>query len=244
MSLAGIGFRLRLIPTLFTIIAVLLCSGLGAWQVQRLHWKRGLIADREAALAAPPIDPPQTLEQARNLEFHHVAAQGTFLNDKEAHVHTINPRGDPGFDVLTPLREAGGQVVLVDRGFVPTALEAPASRAAGEPTGIVRVGGLLRVAPSSKPGWFIPDNRPQTGEWFWIDLPTIVATLGVSGARPYYVQADATPNPGGWPKGGGSDPLALPNDHLQYAITWFALAVAALVIFLLAQRRATPPAAG
>ncbi|MBV9827355.1 MAG: SURF1 family protein [Alphaproteobacteria bacterium] len=244
MRLAGIGFRPRLIPTLFTILAVLLCSSLGAWQVQRLHWKHGLIAAREAALAAPPIDLRENRAPAASLEFHHVIAQGTFLNDKEAHVHTINPQGDPGFDVLTPLREESGQVVLVDRGFVPTPLEAPATRAAGEPVGPARVGGLLRVAPSRKPGWFIPDNRPQTGEWFWIDLPTIAATLGVPGAAPYYVQADAAPNPGGWPKGGGSDPLALPDNHLQYAITWFALAVAALVIFVLAQRRGAPHASG
>ena len=58
----------------------------------------------------------------------------------------------------------------------------------------------------------------------------------LSDVAPFYVVADATPNPGGWPKGQGTaEPL--PNDHLQYAITWFSLAVAAIVIYLLSQRR-------
>src|SRR5215471_2516761 len=110
----------RLAPTLFTIPVVLICVGLGVWQLERLHWKRGLIAQREAAVAAAPASPPQSLVEARALEFHPILADGVFLNDKEIYLNAIGPHGGAGFHVLTPLREASGRIAFVNRGFVPT----------------------------------------------------------------------------------------------------------------------------
>jgi len=158
------------------------------------------------------------------------------LNDKEIRLNAIGPKGGTGFDVLTPLREAGGRFVLVNRGFVPTELKDPARRAVGQPAGTVRLSGMLRLPSEKKPNWFVPDNRPDRDDWFWIDLRAMGAADGLADVAPFYLEADATPNPGGWPKGGVT-PLALPNDHLQYAITWFSLAVVAIVIYLLSQRR-------
>ncbi len=231
------GFRPRLAPVLFTAPVVLICVALGVWQLQRLEWKRGLIAQREAALAAPATPPPQTLADARALELHRVVDQGVFLNDKEILRNAIGPQGGAGFDVLTPLREAGGRIVFVNRGFVPTGLKDRAKRQAGDPGGTVRVAGLLRLPPDGKPNWFVPDNRPDLGSWFWVNLTAMSAADRLAGVAPFYIDADATPNPGGWPEGGVSLP-ALPNHHLQYAITWFSLAVAAAVIYFLSQRRA------
>jgi len=230
------GVRPRLFPALFTIAVVLVCGGLGTWQLQRLEWKRSLIAQREAAVAAAPVDPPRTLWDARALEFHRVVAEGVFRHDKEIFLNAIGPKGGAGFDVLTPLREAAGRVVFVNRGFVRTELKDPAKRAAAQPAATVRVAGLLRLPPERKPNWFVPDNRPDRNDWFWVDLAAMAAADGLADVAPFYIEANATPNPGGWPKGGVT-PLALPNDHLQYAITWFSLAVAAIVIYLLSQRR-------
>ena len=229
------GFRPHLVPTLLTIPVVLVCAALGGWQLQRLEWKQALIAQRESAVTGAPVALPQTLAEARALEFHAVADDGVFLNDKEIHLGVIGPKGAAGFDVLTPLREPGGRVVFVNRGFVPTDLKDPAKRAAGQPAGTVRVAGRLRVPPDAKPGWFVPDNRADINYWFWVDLPAIGAAADLGNVAPFTIDADAGPNPGGWPKGGVT-PLVLPNDHLQYAITWFSLAVAALVIYLLSQR--------
>jgi surfeit locus 1 family protein len=231
------GFRPRLAPTLFTALMVLVCGALGVWQLQRLEWKRGLVAQREAAVAAAPIAPPQTLGEARALEFRRVVLDGVFRHDKEILLNAIGPKGGTGFDVLTPLGEAGGRILFVNRGFVPTELKDPAKRAAGEPLGTVRVAGLLRLMSDKKPNWFVPDNRPDQGDWFWVDLPAMGRADGFANVAPFYIEADPTPNPGGWPKGGVT-PMGLPNDHLQYAITWFSLAVTALVIYLLSQRRA------
>jgi surfeit locus 1 family protein len=234
------GFRPRLAPTLFTIPAVLILLGLGTWQVQRLHWKEGLIAQRDRMVAAPPIAPPQTLAGAKADEFRHVADDGVLLNDQEVFLAATSEGGDPGYQVLTPLREAGGRVVFVNRGFIPLDLKDRAKRAAGEPTGPVHITGLLRLPPAQKPTFFLPDNRPDLNLWFWVDLPAMAQAAGIGDAAPVYIDADTTPNPGGWPKGGITR-LELPNDHLQYAITWYALAVALIVIYVLYHRSPTSP---
>jgi surfeit locus 1 family protein len=235
-----IRFRPRLAPTLFTIPVVAVLVALGVWQLQRLEWKSRLIAERATAVAAAPVAPPQTLAEARTLEFHRVTVEGVFLHDKEILLNAIAAKGDAGFDVLTPLREAAGRIVFVNRGFVPTELKDPATRTASQPAGTVHVSGLLRVPPQEKPGWFIPDNRPDRNAWFWIDLPAMAAADGIANLAPFYIEADATPNPGGWPRGGVT-PLALPNDHLQYALTWFSLAAALVVIYVVYHSRAGGP---
>ena len=234
-----IGFRPRLAPTLFTVPAVIILLGLGTWQVQRLYWKEGLIAQRDAMVAAAPISPPQTRAEAEANQFRHVADDGTLLNDKEIYLAATSDSGEAGYQVLTPLREAEGRVVFVNRGFVPSDLKDPKKRSAGETAGVVHIAGLLRVAPEKKPTFFLPDNRPDLNLWFWLDLPAMAKAAGVADAAPFYIDADKTANPGGWPKGGVTR-LELPNDHLQYAITWYALAVALIVIFVLYHRRTSP----
>jgi surfeit locus 1 family protein len=227
------GFRPCLAPTLFTIPVLLICVALGVWQLQRLEWKRALIAERNGAVAASPVPMPRSLAEARALEFHPVTDDGVFLHDKEIYLNAIGPRGDAGFHVLTPLREADGHVVFVNRGFVPVERRDPATRTAGQLAGTVHIGGLSRLPPDNKPGWFLPDNRPDLNYWFWIDLSAMAAADHLSPAEvaPFYIDADRTPNPGGWPHGGVT-PLDLPNNHLQYAITWFSLAAALVVIYV------------
>ena len=216
--------------------AVLILIALGVWQVQRLHWKEGLIAQRDAAVAAPPIAPPQSFDAARSLEFHHIVAEGVFRNDKELYLAASSDSGEAGYQVVTPLVMSDGRTMFVNRGFVPSELKDPSKRAAGELTGTQRVVGLLRLPSQTKPSFFLPDNRPDLNLWFWVDLPEMAKTAGVADPVPFYVDADKTPNPGGWPKGGITR-LDLPNDHLQYAITWFSLAVALIVIYVLYHRR-------
>jgi surfeit locus 1 family protein len=223
-------------PTVFTVPCVLLLLALGFWQIERLFWKRALIQERQAAVAAAPMAAPRSLAEARGLEFHHVTDEGVFLHDKEIFLGATSEAGRNGYQVLTPLREDGGGVVFVNRGFVPADLKDPARRPDGQIAGEVRVHGLLRLPPSEKPAWFLPDNRADLNYWFWVDLPAMAAADQLERVAPFYIDADATPNPGGWPKGGVTR-LELRNDHLQYAITWFSLAVALIVIYFLYHRR-------
>jgi|HubBroStandDraft_6_1064221.scaffolds.fasta_scaffold78528_3 surfeit locus 1 family protein len=230
------GFHPRLVPTLFTIPALIILVGLGSWQVQRLHWKEGLIAQRDRMVAAPPIAPPQTLAEAEQNQFRHVADDGVLLNDKEIFLAAASEGGGSGYQVLTPLQEPDGRIIFVNRGFIPLELKDPVKRAAGEPSGAVHIAGLLRVPPAEKPTFFLPNNRPDLDLWFWVDLPAMANAAGVGDAAPFYIDADKAPNPGGWPKGGVTN-LELPNDHLQYAITWFSLAIALVVIYVLYHRK-------
>jgi surfeit locus 1 family protein len=230
------GFRPQFWPTVFAVPIVLLCLGLGSWQIQRLFWKEGLIAERAAAVAAPSVPAPRSAAVARGMEFQHVTDEGVFLNDKEIFLGATSEAGQNGFQVLTPLRELGGRIVFVNRGFIPAALRDRAKRIAGERTSEVRIEGLLRLPPDGRPNWFLPDNRPDLNYWFWVDLPAMAKADNLENVAPFYIDADASPNPGGWPKGGVTR-LALPNDHLQYAITWFSLAVAMIVIYVLFHRR-------
>jgi surfeit locus 1 family protein len=230
------GFRPLFWPTLFTVPVLLLCLGLGSWQVQRLFWKEGLIAQRQAAVAASPAPVPRNLAEARGMEFHRVIDEGVFLHDKEIFLGATSEGGGQGYQVLTPLLEPGGRIVFVNRGFIPGGLKNPAKRAAGQVPGTVRVLGLLRLPPDGRPSWFVPDNRPDLNYWFWVDIPAMSTAARLDHVAPFYIDADATPNPGGWPKGGVTR-LALPNNHLQYAITWFSLAVALIVIYVLFHRR-------
>jgi surfeit locus 1 family protein len=223
-------------PTVFTLFGLVLLLGLGTWQVQRLHWKEGLIAERAAAVSGVPVAMPKTLAEARAVEFHRVRAAGRFLNDRELHLHATTAAGEVGYHVVTPLALDGGGTVLVDRGFVPERLLAPAGRAEANPTGAVTVTGLLRLAPDGKPSWFTPDNRPDRNEWFYVDIAAMAQAAALSYALPFYVDADATPNPGGFPLG-GQTVLDLPNNHLQYAITWYALAGALVIVYIQLLRR-------
>ena len=234
------GFRPQFWPTIVTIPIVLLCLGLGSWQIQRLFWKEGLIAARAAAVAAPAVPVPQNAAAARHMEFRHVSDEGVFLNDKEIHLGATSENGRNGYQILTPLREPDGRIVFVNRGFVPSELRDPAKRMAGEPLGPVRVDGLLRLPPAGRPNWFLPDNRPDLNYWFWVDLPAMAAADKLDNVAPFYIDADAAPNPGGWPQGGVTR-LDLPNNHLQYAITWFSLAVAMVVIYVVFHRRNAEP---
>ena len=230
------GFRPKLWPTVVAVPIALLCLALGSWQIQRLHWKEGLIAARAAAVAAPAVPVPIDDAAARGLEFRHVTDGGVFRNDAEVFLAATSEGGANGYQIFTPLREKSGRIVFVNRGFVPAALKDRAQRIAGEPTGPVRIAGLLRLPPAGRPNWFLPDNRADLNEWFWIDLPAMAAADKLGHVASFYIDADATPNPGGWPRGGVT-PLALPNNHRQYALTWFSLAVAMIVIYVLHHRR-------
>ncbi len=223
-------FRFTLWPTLFTVPALIFIMGLGFWQLERLEWKTNLIATREAALAAPAVPAPATLAAANPLEFHHVTVGGKFDNAHELYIAALDPRGVSGFQIVTPFTLDDGSVLLVNRGFVPDVRKDPATRQQGQIEGETSIEGILRlnVTPT---GWLVPTNRPGDNFWFYVDIPAMAETLHLTNVLPYYVEAGPAPNPGGLPLGGQTR-VSLPNDHLQYAITWFSFAVTLVVIYL------------
>jgi surfeit locus 1 family protein len=228
-----IRFRPLLVPTLWLVPGLALLIGLGVWQLQRLGEKEALIASVQTGMAAPPVPLAEVLQRgAADAEWRHVRVTGRFLHDKELYLFAQGPRGAFGVHVVTPLVQDNGEAVLVDRGFVPDALRDPRTRPAGQVAGEVSVTGVLRV--SQQPGLFTPAPNTTTRLWFVKDVPTMAKAAGLA-LPPIVIEADATPNPGGWPLGGQTR-VDFPNDHLQYAMTWFGLALALVGVYLVYHR--------
>lgn len=234
-------------PGLSALIVLAILLGLGFWQIARKSEKEALIARiRERSLSAP-IAPPsgEAWNPARD-EFRHVRVTGRFLNDRETLVHGLAPGDTPGralqgYYVLTPLRQADGGTLLVNRGFVPTELKAQGDRRDGLVTDETTVTGLLRA--SEPRGMFVPAPDAKRGEWFNRDIAGIAEARGLGPVAPYLIEADAVPGQKTWPRGGQLR-VDLPNNHLQYAFTWFGIAACLVGVFsVFAWRRLRDPIA-
>lgn len=204
----------------FGLGGVAILVGLGTWQVQRLAWKEGLIAELEARLSADPVPLPAAPTEAGD-EYMRVEVSGRYL-PRELHVLTsVRPDG-PGFRIIAPFETDTGRRILVDRGFVPQT-DKEASRDRPETT----VTGSL-LWPQETDG-FTPEPDREGNYWFARDLPLMAEALDTD---PLLIVAES--NPGLWPK---AQPLTvnLPNDHLGYAITWYGLAIgwAVMTVFLI-----------
>jgi surfeit locus 1 family protein len=221
--------------TALALAALAVLIGLGVWQLERLQWKEGLIAEIEARSTGAPITIAEALAiacQGRDPDYYRVGVEGRFHHDKERYLFAQSlADGTPGWHVITPLETTGGDMVLVDRGFVPDVLKEASSRASGQVEGVVTVTGIVR-SPEIQ-GSFVPDNEPEANRWFWRDLGAMARSMFPEGTvemAPFFLDAEKSDVPGGWPEGGQTR-LELPNNHLQYAITWFLLALCLLVIY-------------
>ncbi|OKH87843.1 SURF1 family protein [Thalassospira sp. TSL5-1] len=218
-------------------LAFLVLMALCVWQIERLFWKENLIAEREARSALSPIEFPVDVDKINpDMAFRAAIAHGRFLHDQEMYLMARTMQGSVGYQVITPLEQADGRIILVNRGWVPDDKRDPATRPEGQIKGKVEVTGVIQIARPRH--WAQPENDPVKNQWFYVDPPHMAEEAGGDLASPYYLEADATPNPGGLPIGGQAR-VMLPNNHLQYAITWFCLAVALVVIFVVYHRR--PP---
>jgi surfeit locus 1 family protein len=218
-------------PTVFTAVGVVILIGLGIWQLDRRIWKENLINTLTTRLARAPQDLPPRDRWSRLTasadEYTRVRFPAEFLDAQEALVYTPGSafRPDvkgPGYWVFAPVRLAGGSIVLVDRGFVPPDRKDPASRASGTPRGSIDIVGVMRW-PEAR-GLFTPADEPQNNVWFLRDSVAIAAAKKWTSAAPFYIEQES-PVPGGGLPLPGRLAVALPNNHLQYAITWFGLAL-------------------
>ncbi|MGH8462176.1 MAG: SURF1 family protein [Stenotrophobium sp.] len=204
---------------------------LGDWQVHRRVWKLDLIARVDQRIHADPVAPPGRSQwpdiNAANDEYLRVRISGKFLNSAETRVYASTQLGD-GYWVMTPLRTADGYIVLINRGFIPTDLPATAQfRKMSRPPDSVTITGLLRLTEPH--GGFLRSNQPAAQRWYSRDVAAIAAAQGLprQDVAPYFIDADATLNPGGWPVG-GLTVIHFYNNHLIYAITWYTLALMVL----------------
>jgi surfeit locus 1 family protein len=234
---ARTGSRRRtLIALVLGPIGIAILLGLGTWQVQRLHWKEALLQTIDQRMHAAPLplaEVEKKFAAEGDVAYVPVTASGVFVHEGERHFFTTW-QGQSGFDIITPLRLDDGRFVLVNRGFVPYDMKDPAKRMAGEVAGRVAVTGLARNPLLEKPSGMLPDNDPAKNIFYWKDRDAMAASAGLpAGYRlvPILIDADAAPNPGGLPVGGVTI-VDLPNNHLQYVITWYGLALALAGVLL------------
>lgn len=216
-------------PVASTLLVVAFLSGfvlfaaLGTWQVQRMGWKHDLIARVDARIHAPAGPAPDAAawnaSTPREQEYRHVALHGTWLPGKDTRVQAVTEAG-AGRWLLRPLRRDDGSVVLVNLGFVPEDWPLP-----GPHAGRAEVIGLLRL--SEPEGGFLRRNVPDAELWYSRDVGAIARHRGLAPVAPWFVDADAasatqagTP----WPRG-GLTVVRFRDNHLGYALTWFALAL-------------------
>jgi surfeit locus 1 family protein len=213
----------QLVPLLFIAATVAVLASFGAWQVQRLAWKEGLIAQIEAAQAAQALT--QLPPSLTGLEYRNVTLTGNFMNGKSLRLVGSLAGVGPGFFVLTPLKLKDNRIILVNRGFAPEGME-------GAPAGVQTVNGILRP-PRGKRA-FVPENQPEKNLWLTEDISTMSKTTGLD-LLPLIVEVTGAREQGVYPMPGDGK-IKLRNDHLGYAITWFSLAALALIMFAVYHR--------
>ncbi|MBF9035484.1 SURF1 family protein [Rhodobacterales bacterium HKCCE2091] len=196
-------------PILFGFGGVAVLVALGVWQVQRLEWKQGVLADIEARIAAEPVALPDTPDPEAD-RYLPVTAEGE-IGDENIRV-LVSLRGEgAGYRIISPF-ETGGRRVMIDRGFIPVEDHVPGG-------GPARVTGNLHW-PDELSG-STPDPDLMRLIWFARDVTSMADALGT---EPVLIVArEIEPGYGPRPLPIGTE--GIPNDHLQYAITWFSLAV-------------------
>lgn len=227
------------LSTLLIIICMgagltVLCA-LGYWQVQRLYWKEALIEQVNARLKLEPVPLQNILDEEISRDEHEytpVTVSGSFDYLKEVYFFTTDKKGASGWNIHSPLKLEDGSTLIVNRGFVFFSKKENASRLQ-TPTEPVALTGLVRVPFDEKPGSF-PDNNLEAREFYWRDLPAIYAAMGIPQDQhlPIILDLDEmsqsqNASNEGWPKG-GTTIISFTNNHLQYAVTWFGLALTLL----------------
>jgi len=232
-----VRFRPTLWATVFAVPTLLILLGLGTWQLERLQWKEALIAERQAGFAASPTPLPADDAAAQELLWRRVSVTGSFRHDQEIYLAARSMRGNVGYHVLTPFDRTDGKTVLVNRGWVSNEKKEPAARAEGQLPGTITVEGI--ATPGGQRNWLTPENDAAKNVWLWTDIPAMSQHLGRP-LQPVVVEAVAMPNPGGFPIGGQTR-ITMPNDHLQYALTWYMIAAGLIGIYIVYHRRKPEP---
>lgn len=204
-------------PLLTGLIGTAILVGLGTWQMQRLDWKQGILTQIESRIGGDPAPLPATGDPERD-RYQPVMLNGTIDTD-ELYVLVSQKQVGAGYRVISPFVTDDGRRILLDRGFIPVA-DRDLARQGGEK----EITGNLHWPDDRTSA--TPENDIAGNIWFARDIdamsevldtePLLVIARNMSPADP-----GVTPLP--------VDTSGIPNDHLQYAITWYSLAVVWLI---------------
>lgn len=211
---------------IFALAGFAVLMALGTWQAQRLVWKEALLSEIDRRIAADPVDLPEQVDRLRDL-YLPVRAEGV-IGPQELHVLVSQKQIGAGYRIISVF-ETGGRRILLDRGFVALdQKDAPRGAVQASVTGNLHwpneVDGYTPVPDAKAQIWFARDVDAMAGE---MGTEPVMIILRETSENP----AAVAPLP--------LDRAGIPNDHLQYAITWFSLAAvwAAMTGFFLWRHR-------
>jgi cytochrome oxidase assembly protein ShyY1 len=234
---------------IFTLAMVAIFVGLGVWQLQRRVEKHALIAALEARLKAAPVPLPSSSQwaalTAEHDEFRRVSFTATYEQRLDAMVYSSGSAiridiSGPGTWAFIPARLVGGDTLAINAGFVPNTMQdrslqdrAVAQLITGKP---VMMTGYIRFPEAA--GVLTPDVEHAKRLWFSRDHLAMAQAFGWDKVAPFYIDLEAPVPPNGIPKPGPLE-VQLRDEHMQYAITWFTLAVAVMIAFGIWWRKAS-----
>lgn len=219
-------------PLFFGILGTVVLVSLGTWQVQRMAWKADVIAEINARIASDPVALPDPIDLERD-KYLPVAVTGTITEEE---IHLLASTRDAGavYRLVSAFETEGGRRIMIDRGWIKTA-----DKDASRPAHAVDVIGNLHW-PDERDS-FTPANDVDSNIWFARDVDQMAEVLNTEPVLLIVRQdsdkgAIATPLP--------VDTAALPNNHLEYVLTWYGLAIVwvAMTLYYLRRMRKTKKA--
>ena len=211
---------------LFVILFVTIFCALGTWQLYRLQWKLELISEITYGLNSSPIEYSTLIKK----NYQRVTTKGKFDYDKQIYLYSLNDNGKPGYDVITPFRTNRNENVLINRGWIVKELkDNPSINLKNESE--KKIIGLLREI--YKPNMFKPDNDLKNNIWFSINLEDLKKATGVQ-FNNFVIFLEDNQSKTPLPKKISID---VPNNHLKYAITWYAISISIIFYYLYFRRK-------
>ncbi len=220
-------------PSIFAIVALAILVSLGNWQMKRMSWKANLIELVNKRIDAPARSFEEVLKLSQNLDdirFQPVTVRGVFDHNNERH-YFLPYKGKVGWHIITPLKTANGQIVLIDRGFVPDELKEASRRPKGLIEGEQVIEGLVRL--SEKGNYFSPPNDVSANKWYVRNISELYASLGGDPKRelPFMIDQKRLKSSGEWPLPGVTK-VEFSDKHFGYALTWYGLALTLIGVFI------------
>ncbi len=222
-----------ILPLLFTIVGLVILIGLGNWQMERKAWKADLISLVNKRIASPASSFEDIVKLSSNLNdirFRPVTVRGVFDHTQERH-YFLSYKGKVGWHIITPLKTEDGDIVLIDRGFVPDKLKLRSRRPKGLVDGPQMIEGLVRL--SEEGNYFSPKNDVRGNKWYVRDVLELYASLKGNLKRPlpFMIDQKRIETSGDWPLPGVTR-VQFSDKHLGYALTWYGLALTLIGVFM------------
>ena len=191
---------------------------MGTWQLYRLQWKQDLISQINRGLQSSPINYYKNI----NKNYQRVQLTGNFNPSFQIFLYSLNEKGKPGFDVITPFETNNKENVLVNRGWIAKNLKnkVPSNLTSSSITGMLR--------SANRKNLFTPENDLQENIWFYLNLKDVEKFTGKKFSK-YIVYLEDKNIDVPKPK---KITIDIPNNHLKYAITWYAISISIIFYYL------------